>query len=52
MVLIVIGRQPFVMNGVFKNRTAGPEFCRFGAMIRYSKEDLDKWIIDNRIMRS
>jgi len=39
------------MNGTFKNRTPGPNFCRFGTMIRYCKEDLDKWIEDYLIAR-
>lgn len=39
------------MNGDFKNRTPGPNFCRFGTMIRYRKEDLDLWIDKNLISR-
>ncbi|MEM9243163.1 MAG: helix-turn-helix domain-containing protein [Pseudomonadota bacterium] len=35
------------MNGKFKDRTPGPHYCRFGRMIRYIKEALDKWIKDN-----
>ncbi|MCP4476195.1 MAG: helix-turn-helix domain-containing protein [Gammaproteobacteria bacterium] len=25
------------INGRFKNRTPGPDYCRFGTMIRYDK---------------
>ncbi|MEM9244086.1 MAG: helix-turn-helix domain-containing protein [Pseudomonadota bacterium] len=39
------------MNGKFNDRTPGPEYCRFGTMIRYTKEALDKWIDDNCIER-
>lgn len=39
------------MNGRFKNRTPGPEYCRFGSMIRYTKKELDKWIDDNLVTR-
>lgn len=39
------------MNGTFKNRTPGPEYCRFGTMIRYSIEALDKWIVNNQITK-
>ena len=39
------------MNGRFKNRTPGPEYCRFSSMIRYTKEELDKWIDDNLVTR-
>ena len=39
------------MNGKFKNRTPGPDFCRFGGMIRYTQEALDKWIMDNSVHR-
>ena len=37
------------MNGALKNQTPGPSFCRFGKMIRYAIEDLDKWIDKNMI---
>lgn len=40
------------MNGTLKNRTPGPNFCRFGKMIRYAIEDLDKWINENIIENS
>lgn len=40
------------MNGTFKGRTPGPNFCRFGAMIRYTQEALDKWITDNQVVRN
>lgn len=39
------------MNGRFKKRTPGPDYCRFGSMIRYVKEDLDKWIEDSLVTR-
>ncbi len=39
------------MNGSLKNQTPGPNFCRFGTMIRYTKEDLDAWIKDNLVTR-
>lgn len=39
------------MNGTFKNRTPGPNFCRFGTMIRYTQEDLNQWIEDNYVTR-
>lgn len=39
------------MNGAFKHRTPGPEFYRFGRMIRYSQDALDKWILTNRVAR-
>lgn len=40
------------MNGKVRNRTPGPEYCRFGSMIRYSQEALDKWIEDNKVHRN
>jgi predicted DNA-binding transcriptional regulator AlpA len=40
------------MNGRFKTRTPGPDFCRFGSMIRYTKEELDKWIEKHLVRRS
>ena len=39
------------MNGIYKNRTPGPDFCRFGSMIRYTQEALDRWIENNLIVR-
>ncbi len=39
------------MNGKFKNRTPGPEYCCFGSSIRYTKEALDRWIADHQITR-
>lgn len=38
-------------NGTLKHRTPGPNFCRFGTMIRYTKEDLDTWIKNNLVTR-
>ena len=32
------------MHGTINNRTPGPCYCRFGKMIRYTKESLDVWI--------
>jgi len=40
------------MNGRLKNRTPGPDYCRFDKMIRYTKEALDAWIDENFIARS
>lgn len=39
------------MNGTLENRTPGPNFCRFGTMIRYTKENLDEWIKNNLVTR-
>ncbi len=40
------------MNGFRKNRTPGPPFVRMGRAIRYLKDDLDQWIMENRIVQS
>ncbi len=39
------------MDGIRKNRTAGPQFLKIGRSIRYLKDDLDAWLLKNRINR-
>ncbi len=39
------------MDGIRENRTAGPEFLKIGRSIRYLKNDLDTWLLKNRIDR-
>lgn len=40
------------MNGYREGRTRGPEFMKLGRAIRYRKEDLDSWLIQNRVKRA
>lgn len=41
------------MNGYRTGRKRGPEFMRLGRRsIRYRKEALDAWLIDNRVIRT
>lgn len=40
------------MNGHREGRTPGPDFMKLGRAIRYHKDDLDKWLSQNRIRRS
>jgi hypothetical protein len=40
------------MNGYRKGRTPGPRYMKLGRSIRYLKDDLDRWLIKNRIDRS
>jgi len=40
------------MNGIRKNRTAGPRFLKIGRTIRYLKEDLDNWLLQHIIHRT
>ncbi|MCP4474460.1 MAG: helix-turn-helix domain-containing protein [Gammaproteobacteria bacterium] len=40
------------MNGKFRGRTPGPDYCQFGKMIRYDKAELDQWIENNSILRN
>jgi len=40
------------MNGYRKGRTPGPRYMKLGRSIRYLKDDLDMWLIKNRIDRS
>tara|TARA_R110000868_G_scaffold407650_2_gene689294 strand:- start:609 stop:842 length:234 start_codon:yes stop_codon:yes gene_type:complete len=40
------------MNGYRSGHKQGPEFIKIGMRnIRYRKEDLDSWIMSNRIVR-
>lgn len=39
------------MNGKVGKRTPGPKYCRFGKMIRYTQEALDRWIETNTVNR-
>lgn len=40
------------MNGYREGRTKGPHFMKLGRAIRYRIEDLDAWLIKNRIIRN
>ncbi|OGT32015.1 MAG: hypothetical protein A3E87_10715 [Gammaproteobacteria bacterium RIFCSPHIGHO2_12_FULL_35_23] len=40
------------MQELINNRTPGPHYCRFGKMIRYTKEALDAWIERHIILRA
>lgn len=40
------------MNGYRKGRTPGPKYLKLGKSIRYRKEDLDEWLMKNRVNRS
>lgn len=39
------------MNGHRQNRTPGLNFMKLGRSIRYRREDLDKWLIQNYVQR-
>lgn len=39
------------MNGHREKRTPGPVFMKFGRSIRYSKEDLDNWLNQHKVLR-
>jgi predicted DNA-binding transcriptional regulator AlpA len=39
------------MNGYRIGHIQGPEYIKLGRTIRYRKEDLDNWIMKNRIVR-
>lgn len=36
------------MEGRRENRMPPPPFCRLGRVIRYLRDDLDKWLEDHR----
>jgi hypothetical protein len=40
------------MNGYRKGRTRGPAYVKLGRAVRYRKQDLDNWILANRVTRS
>lgn len=40
------------MNGYRDGRTKGPDFLKLGKSVRYRKEDLDIWLLKNRICRT
>lgn len=40
------------MNGYRDGRTQGPDYMKLGRAIRYHKDDLDKWLLKNRIIRT
>ena len=39
------------MNGYREKRTHGPKFMKLGRAVRYHRNDLDEWLIKNRINR-
>ena len=39
------------MRQTINSTTPGPSYCRFGKMIRYTKESLDAWIENNFVSR-
>ena len=39
------------MNGYRDGRTKGPHFLKLGKSVRYRKDDLDSWLMKNRICR-
>ena len=38
-------------NGHRMNRAKGPAFLKLGKSVRYRKDDLDEWLLKNRIVR-
>jgi predicted DNA-binding transcriptional regulator AlpA len=39
------------MNGYRETRTQGPRYIKLGRSVRYHIEDLDSWLIKNRVDR-
>lgn len=40
------------MNGFRQNRTPGPNYIRIGRAVRYLREELDKWLEENKVERT
>lgn len=39
------------MNGYRDGRTHGPDYMKLGRSVRYHKDDLDVWLVKNRVIR-
>ena len=39
------------INGYRDGRTKGPAFMKLGRSVRYRRDDLDRWLMQNRVTR-
>ena len=40
------------INGTRERRTRGPAYMKLGRSVRYHKNDLDAWLLQNRVSRA